>query len=90
VDEGPVVMGWERWRAAEEHYSYGLVRSTLESLVDAGEIDPLPLETTARILFSALSTGAALIAGAADPERAVAEVSTVIVRVLEGMRRARA
>ncbi|MGX7826950.1 TetR/AcrR family transcriptional regulator [Actinokineospora sp. 24-640] len=87
IHEGPVVMGWERWRAAEEHYSYGLIRAALESLMRAGEIDELPVETTARILFGALSTGAAIIAGAEDPERAVAEVSTTIVRVLEGIRR---
>lgn len=90
IHEGPVVMGWERWRAAEEHYSFGLVRAVLESLIDAGEIDELPIETTSRILFGALSTGATIIAGADDQDRAVAEVSTTIVRVLEGMRRVRA
>jgi AcrR family transcriptional regulator len=88
IHEGPVVMGWERWRAAEEHYSYGLVRAVLESLIAAGEIEELPVETTTRILFGALSAGAALIADAEDPERAVAEVSVTVVRVLEGMRRA--
>ena len=39
IHEAPVVMGWERWREAEEQFSYGLVRATVESLVDAGEID---------------------------------------------------
>ncbi|GGS40813.1 TetR family transcriptional regulator [Actinokineospora fastidiosa] len=87
IHEGPVVMGWERWRAAEEHFSFGLVRAVLESLIAAGEIDELPIETTSRILFGALSMGAAIIADAHDPERAVSEVSTTVVRVLEGMRR---
>ncbi|MDQ3405662.1 MAG: TetR/AcrR family transcriptional regulator [Actinomycetota bacterium] len=86
VHEGPVVMGWERWREAEEHFSYGLVRTALESLIEAGEIDELPVEVTARILFGALSTGAAIIAGSSDPKKASAEVSTTITRVLEGMR----
>ncbi|OLR95246.1 TetR/AcrR family transcriptional regulator [Actinokineospora bangkokensis] len=86
IHEGPVVMGWERWREAEEHYSYGLVRTALESLIAAGEIDELPVEVTARVLFGALSTGATIIAGAEDPERAGAEVALTITRVLEGMR----
>ena len=62
IHEAPVVMGWERWREAEEHFSYGLVRATVEALVDAGEIEPLPVEVTARILFGALSAGAETIA----------------------------
>lgn len=86
VHEGPVVMGWERWREAEEHFSYGLVRTTIESLIQSGEIVDLPIEVTARILFGALAAGATIIAGADDPKKAGAEVSRTIVTVLEGMR----
>jgi AcrR family transcriptional regulator len=86
IHEAPVVMGWERWREAEEHFSYGLVRATVEALVDAGEIEPLPVEVTARVLFGALSAGAETIAGSADPKKAAAEVSRTIVAVMEGMR----
>lgn len=85
VHEGPVVMGWERWREAEDHFSYGLVRATLEALIEAGEIVEVPLEVTARILFGALSAGATIIAGAEDPKKAAAEVSRTIITVLEGM-----
>ncbi|WP_104478782.1 TetR/AcrR family transcriptional regulator [Actinokineospora auranticolor] len=87
IHEGPVVMGWERWQEAAEKYSYGLVRAAVAALVDAGEIDELPVEVTARILFGALRTGAAIIAGAAEPELAGADVSKTITRVLEGMRK---
>ncbi|HEU5473942.1 MAG TPA: TetR/AcrR family transcriptional regulator [Actinophytocola sp.] len=86
VHEGPVVMGWERWRETEEKYSYGLVRTTIEDLMAAGEMVELPLEVTTRILFGALSAGAAVIAGAADPKKAGAEVSRTIVAVMTGMR----
>lgn len=86
VHEGPVVMGWERWREAEEHFSYGLVRATIESLIESGEILDLPIEVTARILFGALAAGATIIAGADDPKKAGTEVSRTIVTVLEGMR----
>ncbi|HEY7596667.1 MAG TPA: TetR/AcrR family transcriptional regulator [Actinophytocola sp.] len=87
IHEAPVVMGWERWREAEEHFSYGLVRATVEALLDAGEIEPLPVEVTARILFGALSAGAEIIAGSPDPKKAGAEVTKTIVAVMEGMRR---
>ncbi|HWM03006.1 MAG TPA: TetR/AcrR family transcriptional regulator [Actinophytocola sp.] len=87
IHEAPVVMGWERWREAEEQFSYGLVRATVEALVDAGEIEPLPVEVTARVLFGALSAGAEAIASSAEPKKAAAEVTTTIVAVMEGMRR---
>ena len=87
IHEAPVVMGWERWREAEEQFSYGLVRATVEALVDAGEIEPLPVEVTARVLFGALSAGAEAIASSAEPKKAAAEVTTTIIVVMEGMRR---
>ncbi|MCT2584134.1 TetR/AcrR family transcriptional regulator [Actinophytocola gossypii] len=88
IHEAPVVMGWERWREAEEHFSYGLVRGTVEALVQAGEIEPLPVEVTARILFGALSAGAEAIAGSSDPKATAADVTRTIVAVMTGMRRA--
>jgi AcrR family transcriptional regulator len=87
IHEAPVVMGWERWREAEEHFSYGLVRATVESLVDAGEIEPLPVEVTARVLFGALSAGAETIAGSPDPKKTAADVTKTITTVMTGMRR---
>jgi AcrR family transcriptional regulator len=86
IHEAPVVMGWERWRESEEHFSFGLVRAVVESLIEADEIDDVPVEVTARILFGALSTGASIIAGAEDPKKASTEVYSTVVRVLEGMR----
>jgi hypothetical protein len=86
IHEAPVVMGWERWREAEEHFSYGLLRTAIELLVDSGEIEDMPVETTSRLLFGALSAGASTIAAASDPKKASAEVERTIVRVVEGLR----
>lgn len=89
VHEAPVVMGWERWRECEEQYTFGIVRSSLELLVRADEIDELPFEELSRIVFGALSAGAMVIAGAEDQRKASADVARVIERVLAGLRRQR-
>lgn len=86
IHEAPVVMGWERWREAEEQFSYGLLRGTIEVLVTSGVLEQLPVETMSRLLFGALSAGASTIAGASDPRKASAEVERTIVRVVEGLR----
>lgn len=87
VHEAPVVMGWERWREAEDQFSFGLVRTGIQALVDAGEIDDLPVEVTARLLFGALTAGATMIARSDDQKQTSAEVSATIIRMLERLRR---
>jgi AcrR family transcriptional regulator len=89
IREAPVVMGLERWREAEERFSFGIVRDVLEQLIDAGEINEVPVEVTARMMFAALSAGANIIAEAADPKKASAEVFTALINMIEGVRRDR-
>jgi len=87
IHEAPVVMGWERWREAEDHFSFGLVRSSIQDCVDSGEFEELPVEVTARLLFGALSSAATMIASAEDPKKTGAEVTATIIRMLERLRR---
>ncbi|WP_092532220.1 TetR/AcrR family transcriptional regulator [Amycolatopsis arida] len=87
IHEAPVVMGWERWREAEDHFSFGLIRASLQALIDAGELDDLPVEITARLLYGALCSAATTIASSAEPKKVSAEVETAIVRLLERIRR---
>jgi AcrR family transcriptional regulator len=87
IHEAPVVMGWERWREAEDRCSFGLIRSSLEGLIEAGEIDRVPVEITSRLLFGALSSAATEIASSPDPKTVGAEVEGVIVQLLSRVRR---
>src|SRR5947208_12945012 len=73
IHEGPVVMGWERWRVVEEHLTFGLIRAIIEALVECGDAGDVPVETTARLLLGALSAAASTIASADDPKKAGAE-----------------
>lgn len=86
IHEAPVVMGWERWREAEDHFSFGLVRASLQACVDSGEVEDLPVEVAARLLFGALSAAATMIASAEDPKKTGAEVTATIIRMLERLR----
>ncbi|MFB9570354.1 TetR/AcrR family transcriptional regulator [Saccharopolyspora hordei] len=86
VQDGPAVMGWERWRAAEESYTFGVVRTVVAGLVESGSIDPLPVDALARVVFGALSAGATAIAGSDSPQQAKVEVEACVRRVLEGLR----
>ena len=86
--EARVALPYAEWAAAEELHSYRLVVAMVRMLIDAGEIDPLPLEPTARILHAVVGAAAMHIADAepADQERAFEESRSVVIRLAEGMR----
>lgn len=86
IHEGPVVMGWERWREAEDHFSFGIIKGTVQQLIAAGLVSEVPVEVTARLLFGALSAAATMIAEADDQKRASAEAGTAIAQILESLR----
>jgi AcrR family transcriptional regulator len=87
--EGPIALPYAEWSAAEELHSYKLVRRMVETLVEVGEIDPVPLDTAARIIHSIVAAAAMLIAAAPpdDQPAAFADARTVVLRLAEGIHR---
>jgi AcrR family transcriptional regulator len=87
--EAPIALPYADWIAAEELYSYRLVVGMVEMLVASGDIDPLPVETAARIIHAIIGAAAKLIAGAepADQQQAFKEARAVVLRLAEGVRR---
>lgn len=86
LHEGPAVMGWAKWREAEERLSFGVLRTAVRALIEAGEIEDMPLEISTRLLFGLLSAGANTIATAVDPQQTSADVARCVIRMIEGMR----
>lgn len=87
VQDGPAVLGWGRWREAEEAYTFGVLRAVVSNLVASGEIgDDLPVDALARIMFGALSAGAIAIAGSDSPVQERADIAVCVERVLNGLR----
>lgn len=87
VQDGPAVMGWGRWRDAEEAYTFGVLRTVVSNLIASGEIgDDLPVDALARIMFGALSAGATAIAASSSPMQERADIAVCVERVLNGLR----
>jgi AcrR family transcriptional regulator len=84
--EGPHVMGFGPWWECEERYSLGMIAAMLGKLMDAGQIERLPIDPLARTLSGALAGAATAMSVAADPQRVRAEFEQVIARLLEGLR----
>jgi AcrR family transcriptional regulator len=82
VLEAPVVLGWKTWCNLEQKYE---VAAFARCLQDAGKLQEPP-ETLAQVVLGALTTGARVIATAADPELARNEVEKTIDRLIDGLR----
>lgn len=87
MQEGPVVLGIERWRELDEKYTLGLVRAHLEGLMDVGYLAPVPLHLLTRVLLAALHEAAGHVAeaGPEDVEEALQEASLLMERLTAGL-----
>ena len=82
VLEAPVVLGWKTWCNLEQKYE---VAAFARCLSDADALQE-PAEMLAQVILGALTTGARVIATAADPSGARAEVQKTIDRLIAGLR----
>lgn len=88
IQEGPSVLGYERFREQEERSTFANVLEIVRSVLAAGswELEEALQQTFARIFFGAMSSAGEAVSGAEDPEVAAANVETAIGFILEGFR----
>jgi AcrR family transcriptional regulator len=86
IQEGPSVLGYERFREQEERSTFANVLEIVRSVLAAGEwdLDEALLQTFARIFFGAMSSAGESVSGAEDPVVAAANVETAIGFILAG------
>lgn len=87
VQEGPAVLGYERFREQEERSTFANVLDIVRSVLEAGqwELDEPMLQTYARIFFGAMSSAGESVATADDPEEAAERVESAIAFLLAGV-----
>jgi AcrR family transcriptional regulator len=61
--EGPLALGWARWKECEEEHAYGLIEGYVRALIDAGRIAG-PLDLTTRFCFHLLGAAGQALADA--------------------------
>jgi AcrR family transcriptional regulator len=81
--DGPSVLGWERWRAMEEHHALGLIRAGLQIIADEGKMRPELVRTMAHVLLAAVNEVALLVARSDDKEAAMQAGAETIDELLQ-------
>jgi AcrR family transcriptional regulator len=84
--DGPRVLGTDAWDDLVERYGRSILEEWLTRCVQAGDLDPLPVRSLARLLIAMLTEASLAIALAADPAAERAELGEVLDRVLAGLR----
>jgi AcrR family transcriptional regulator len=87
IQDGPAVLGYERFREREERSAYAVVVEIMQGLLTAAddEIDPEMISTFAQIVFGALSSAGESVAVAGDPVAAAARVEIALGLLLAGV-----
>jgi AcrR family transcriptional regulator len=85
LTDAPSVLGLEAWREIEAKYGLALVRAGLQLVMEAGLIAEQPVDPLAHLIMGALGEAGLVIARAADPKAARAEVGASVERLLDGL-----
>jgi AcrR family transcriptional regulator len=84
--DAPAVLGWAEWREVDERYGLGLLKAALGGAMEAGILQPAPLDTLSHLLLGALSEAAFVVANADDAAAARAETEAALLSLLDGLR----
>jgi len=88
--EGPVGLGWRRWRESEDHYTRRNVRLLLQGLIDAGIYpDDIPVEAMTQVVTGMITHAGISLAEASTCQRKAVrrDLQTAIHQVMLGLRR---
>jgi AcrR family transcriptional regulator len=88
IQDGPAVLGYERYREQEERTAFGVVVEIVRSVLTAGgeAVDEELNATFARLFFGALSSAGESVAGAEDPDAAASRVEIAVGFILAGLK----
>ena len=83
--DGPVVLGWQRWREIDDKHFAGIVRASVTGLMGEGA-DEAQIVSATRLLLGAIMEAALASGAAEDPAAAAREHCATLERLLSGLR----
>jgi AcrR family transcriptional regulator len=86
LTDAPSVLGRATWREIDARYGFGLLCSALQGLIDAGLLEPQPVDPLAHMLLGALSEAGMVIADSEDMASTRRDVGISLDRLLRGLR----
>ncbi|MFR9749535.1 TetR/AcrR family transcriptional regulator [Nocardia sp. 004] len=85
LSQGPIALGWRRWRELDQHHLIGLVIDAVRNLLDADLIRPHPPELIASAFYGALTEMSLTIAETNDLQQGRAKAAALAYELLNGL-----
>jgi AcrR family transcriptional regulator len=85
LEEGPVALGWRRWRELDHHYTATLLERLLTDLIDAKRLRPTPVGPLARMCCALVGEAAIQLVDTAETHHARADVLAALGTILGGL-----
>ena len=86
LQDGPVALGWQRWRALDQQHSIRRLEQIIVVLIDAGELRPQPTALLARIICAAAGEAAFAVSENEDPAKARDQAAHLLRQLFGGLR----
>lgn len=88
VQEGPAILGYERYREQEERSAFAIVQELVRDVLSTAEwdLDDEMVLTFSRIFHGALSAAGESVSDSDDPQAASERVEAAVVYMLAGLR----
>lgn len=83
--DGVSVLGWEAWHDVGTRYSFGLLVAGLSAVAQSGAIRDHSIEPLAHLIQGALVRAGMMLARAADPVTARADLGSELNALLDGL-----
>ncbi|MGV9817162.1 TetR/AcrR family transcriptional regulator [Nocardia xishanensis] len=83
--QGPIALGWRRWRELDQRHLGGLVVEAARDLLDAGIIQAYPPELVAGAFYGALTEMSLTIAETGDSQQSRAQAAALTRDFLSGL-----
>ncbi|BDM69724.1 TetR family transcriptional regulator [Streptomyces nigrescens] len=85
LQQGPIALGWQRWRELDQRHLGGLVLDIVNAALDAGRIRPHPAELIARAFYGTLTELSLAIAEADSPDQARTQAADLVRDLVDGL-----
>jgi AcrR family transcriptional regulator len=80
--DGPLVLGWSRWRAIDAEYGLGALKEGLRVCASVGTLPAADVDVLAHLISGAVNEGVFVIAEAEDRDAAFIAVSRLVARLV--------
>lgn len=86
LEEGPVALGWQRWRDLDHQHTLPRLEHIIDALIASEQLRPQPATLLARIICAAAGEAAFAVAASDNPATERDQAARLLRELFDGLR----